>query len=308
MFHISTSAGEERIVFPGMKQLAELISQAVDAQIWQDDGAVKLYLYCLSRASHNVFKWRGLSLQPGDMPLSGRHAAEALIWSRNKLDRKLQTLVATGLITVRTVSHMGTLVHIVHWPDTADTDSDWLHGGATNEATTAEGGSMVEPQTEPGTKTTWPHDGATTQKAGSTMEPDWPHGEASKRAGGSTMEPNPIEKNSTASLSGSEPQGFTDVWIAYPANRRTLRREAARLVAKALDEGASVPETDGMAQEGATIDSILAALEAEKQSYSWREENGRFIPGIVKWLEKETWRSFVQQAETVEEDEEWTSF
>ena len=54
--------------------------------------------------------------------------------------------------------------------------------------------------------------------------------------------------------------------------------------------------------------SILAALEAEKQSYSWREENGRFIPGIVKWLEKETWRSFVQQAETVEEDEEWTSF
>ena len=109
------------------------------------------------------------------------------------------------------------------------------------------------------------------------------------------MEPNPIEKNSTASLSASEPQGFTDVWIAYPANRRTLRKEAARLVAKALDEGA-------------TIDSILAALEAEKQSYSWREENGRFIPGIVKWLEKETWRSFVQQAETVEEDEEWTSF
>ena len=166
-----------------MKQLAELISQAVDAQIWQDDGAVKLYLYCLSRASHNVFKWRGLSLQPGDMPLSGRHAAEALIWSRNKLDRKLQTLVAAGLIAVRNVSRMGTLVHIVHWPDAANAGSEWLHGEATNEATTAGGGSMVEPQTEPGTKATWPHDGATTQKGGSTMEPDWPHGEASKRAG-----------------------------------------------------------------------------------------------------------------------------
>ena len=132
-----------------MKQLAELISQAVAAQIWQDDGAVKLYLYCLSRASHNVFKWRGLSLQPGDMPLSGRHAAEALIWSRNKLDRKLQALVASGLITVRNVSHMGTLVHIVHWPDAVDAGSEWLHGEATNEATTAGGGSMVEPQTEP---------------------------------------------------------------------------------------------------------------------------------------------------------------
>lgn len=278
-----------------MKQIAELISQAVAAQIWQDDGAVKLYLYCLSRASHNVFKWRGLSLQPGDMPFSGRHAAEALIWSRNKLDRKLQALIAAGLITVRSVSHTGTLLHIVHWTDTIDTTSDWLHGGATNEASTPEGGSMVEPQTEPAAKADWPHDGATVQKTGSTMEPHWPHGEARKSYGGSTMEPNPIEKNSTASLSTSEPKGFTDVWIAYPANRRNLRREASQLVAKALDEGA-------------TIDSILSALEAEKQSYTWQEENGRFIPGIVKWLEKETWRSFVQEAKPDEEDEEWTSW
>lgn len=282
-------------MLPGMEHFMGLISQAMEAQIWQDDGAVKLYLYCLSRASHNVFKWRGLSLQPGDMPLSGRHAAEALIWSRNKLDRKLQALIAAGLITVRSVSHMGTMVHIVHWPDTGDTTSDWLHGGATNEARTDEGGSMMEPQTEPETKTAWPHDEATAQKAGSTMEPDRLHGEARKPAGGSTMEPNPIEKKSMASLSPSEPQGFTDVWIAYPANRRNQRREAARLVAKALDEGA-------------TIESILAALEAEKQSYAWSEENGRFIPGIVKWLEKETWRSYEQQAETVEEDEEWTSW
>ena len=150
-------------MLPGMEHFMGLISQAMEAQIWQDDGAVKLYLYCLSRASHNVFKWRGLSLQPGDMPLSGRHAAEALIWSRNKLDRKLQALIAAGLITVRSVSHMGTMVHIVHWPDAGDTTSDWLHGGATNEATTTEGGSTVEPQTEPETNDQ-PHDEATAQK------------------------------------------------------------------------------------------------------------------------------------------------
>ena len=57
-----------------------------------------------------------------------------------------------------------------------------------------------------------------------------------------------------------------------------------------------------------TVASNLSALEAEKQSDDWLKENGRFVPGIVKWLEKENWRSFVQQAETVEEDEEWTSF
>ena len=139
LFGTGTFAGEERIVFPGMKQLAELISQAVAAQIWQDDGAVKLYLYCLSLASHNVFKWRGFSLQPGDMPFSGRHAAEALIWSRNKLDRKLQALISAGLITVRSVSHAGTLLHIVHWMDTIDASSDWLHGGATNGASSKMG-------------------------------------------------------------------------------------------------------------------------------------------------------------------------
>lgn len=282
-------------MLPGMEHLIGFVSQAMEAQIWQDDGAVKLYLYCLSRASHNVFKWRGLSMQPGDMPLSGRHAAEALIWSRNKLDRKLQALIAAGLITVRSVSHMGTMVHIVHWPADGDTASDWLHDGATNEARTAEGGSTVEPQTEPETKATWPHDEATIQEAGSTVEPDRLHGKARKPAGGSTMEPNPIEKKSTSSLPLSEPNGFTSVWIAYPSMRRTQRKEAALLVAKALEDGA-------------TIEAILTALEAEKQSDDWHKENGRFVPGIVKWLEKETWRGFVQQAETVEEDEEWTSW
>ena len=278
-----------------MKEFSELISRAIQARIWQDDGAVKLYLYCLSRASHNVFKWHGLSVQPGDMPLSERHAAEAMIWSRNKLDRKLQALEAAGLITVRSVSRTGTMVHIVHWPVAAGTPSDWLQNEARNKTSSSESGSMVKPETGLRAKTAWPHGEATSQKTGSTMKPDWPHDEARTCQTGSTMEPNPIEKNSTAYQAASEPQGFTDVWIAYPANRRNQRSEAARLVGKALENGA-------------TVDSILSALEAEKLSEDWREENGRFVPGIVKWLEKETWRSFVQQAEPDEEDEEWTSW
>ena len=108
------------------------------------------------------------------------------------------------------------------------------------------------------------------------------------------MEPNPIEKKSTSSLLTTEPEGFTKVWIAYPSSRRTQRREAALLVAKALDDGA-------------TIETILAALEAEKQSEDWHKENGRFVPGIVKWLEKENWRSFVQQAEQKEDRNHWTT-
>jgi len=116
-------------MLPGMEHLIGFVSQAMEAQIWQDDGAVKLYLYCLSRASHNVFKWHGLSVQPGDMPLSERHAAEALSWSRNKLDRKLKALEISGLITVHSVTRMGTMVHVVRWPNLS-----WLHDGATNGA------------------------------------------------------------------------------------------------------------------------------------------------------------------------------
>ena len=281
-------------MFPGMKQFADLISQAMEARIWQDDGAVKLYLYCLSRASHNAFKWHGLPVQPGDLPLSERHTAGALIWSRNKLDRKLSVLEEAGLITVRSLSRTGTMVHIVHWPEAVEAVSVWLQDEATNEASLAGDGSMVRPETVPGTRPAQDDD-EDRHKSGFITEPDRPHSEAIKHAAGSTMEPNPIKKNSTASFSVSEPQGFTRVWIAYPAHRRNQRREAAWLVAKALEDGA-------------TIESILSALETEKQSDAWREESGRFVPGMVKWLEKETWRSFIQQAEPVEEEERWTSW
>ena len=289
---------------PGMDYLTELISQAMETQIWQDDGAVKLYLYCLSRASHNVFKWRGISVQPGDLPLSERHAAGAMMWSRNKLDRKLRVLEEAGLITVLSATSKGTMIHIVHWTKVSAPGLLRLHdeagNGAGNEAAANESGSITKPQTDPATKpdvrTDRPQDGAGLQRPGTMPEPDWFHGEAGNGSNGSKMEPNPIEKKSISSLPASEPDGFTSVWIAYPSTRRTQRREAALLVSKALEDGA-------------TIEAILSALEAEKQSDDWQRENGRFIPGIVKWLEKENWRSFLQhQGESDEEEEQWTSW
>ena len=87
-----------------------------------------------------------------------------------------------------------------------------------------------------------------------------------------------------------EPAGFQSFWIAYPLSRRNQRAEAAALVRQAY-------------RDGATIDSLMAALEADKNSEGWQQENGRFIPGIVKWLQKEAWRGFVQASE--EDEEEW---
>lgn len=167
-----------------IKCLAELISQAMKMPIWQDDGVFKLYLYCLSRASHNTYQWHETLVQPGDLPLSERHAAAALHWSRNKLDRKMKYLRETGLITIRSLAGRGTMLHMLHWPQ--------------NETT------------------------------------------------------------------------ISSACFQNEASSRTQRREAARLVCKAL-------------AEGATIQAILDALETDKRSASWRQEEGRFIPGIVKW-------------------------
>ena len=116
---------------------------------------------------------------------------------------------------------------------------------------------------------------------------------------GSKIVRNPIEDNDTSTntlsstaASQMEPAGFQSFWIAYPLSRRNQRAEAAALVRQAY-------------RDGATIDSLMAALEADKNSEGWQLENGRFIPGIVKWLQKEAWRGFVEKHE--EDDPPWTS-
>lgn len=50
-------------------------SSLIESPIWPDDGLFKLYHYCLYKASRNVYLWRGIQIQPGEFPMSYRHAA-----------------------------------------------------------------------------------------------------------------------------------------------------------------------------------------------------------------------------------------
>lgn len=61
--------------------------------------------------------------------------------------------------------------------------------------------------------------------------------------------------------------------------------------------------------EGATIGSILAALEEAKQSMDWQNNDGQYIPGIVKWLQREAWRRYLpeDQPDDDEGDKPWVS-
>ena len=62
--------------------------------------------------------------------------------------------------------------------------------------------------------------------------------------------------------------------------------------------------------DGATVDSILAALAAEKTTLDWMTANGQYVPGIVKWLEREPWRNYVADTvstEAIEDKNHWVS-
>ena len=104
------------------KLYAELFSDLKEKpEIWSDDGLMKLYIYCVANASHNQYRWRGIQLQPGDLPLSERKTAEALEWSRDKVRRKIRALAELGIIRVESAPHVGTMLHInIAFPLTSD--------------------------------------------------------------------------------------------------------------------------------------------------------------------------------------------
>ena len=281
-----------------VKNLAEYINQTTKGPFWLDDGLFKLYCYCLTHASRNTYPWKGILIRPGDMPLSTRHVAAALGWSRCKLDHKLKQMKETGRISIEAHSGRGTLLHIVDWPQNQATEERWPE----NKTTSGVNGIEIMPPLHQNqatgqypTECRWHGDQATNPAPCREIRPLWQQNQATDQAGGLIIRPNPNRKdNHTSSSYGCqmEPIGFQEFWTSYPLSRRYQRREAAALFAQAY-------------QDGATLDSLMAALEADKNSEDWQQENGRFIPGIVKWLQKEAWRGFVEKHE--EDDPPWTS-
>lgn len=260
----------------------------LNSPIWLEDALFKLYHYCLYKASWNTFDWHGFQINPGEFPMSLRHAEEELRWSRNKLLRRLAVLERLGYICTKKTAE-GTLVWVNRCPD-ANSIINSQHtenraGGSMEGAPEwfqkrTTGGSAMEPQRS--------RNGTT---GGSAMEPQRSH---NGTTGGSMMEPYQEEyKNNTYSTVASDPDGFSAVWCAYPEDRRTDRAEAVRQYRLAISLGA-------------TPQAIMDALNAAKCSEAWRQDSGRFIPGISKWLQKETWRDYVTTAED-EEEELWVS-
>ena len=242
----------------------------IGSPVWHDDGVLKLYLYCCCKASHNETIWRGIALHSGELPLSERNAADELEWSRSKFLRKLEQLKGTGLISVQ-ASEAGTMIRFNHWQEACGLK-------------TIPGGIETRPC---GTETRPPEDKRYQNETASGPE---------MIPGGLKTRPNQYISNNNklnTHTQQEEPEGFSKLWLAYPASRRTCKAEAIVLFQKAVSDGA-------------TIEAMISALDADKNSYSWLKEDGRYIPGIVKWLQKETWRDYLVTM-PAKESKKWIS-
>ena len=79
---------------------------------------------------------------------------------------------------------------------------------------------------------------------------------------------------------GDEKAPFEIFWDAYPKKKGK---------AKAMDAFAkAIKKTD--------LDTMLAAIEAQKLSHDWQKENGQFIPYPSSWLNGCRWEDEVTQA------------
>jgi hypothetical protein len=69
---------------------------------------------------------------------------------------------------------------------------------------------------------------------------------------------------------------FEIFWASYPAHRQTGRKSA-------------YSEWRKLKPDREMLDRMLSALDRQKESSDWIKEDGRYVPGIRKWLEDRYW-------------------
>lgn len=254
----------------------------MQTQLWENDALFKLYHFLLYRLNHADTVWQGIVLHANEVLISRQTASEQLHWSIHKYQRHLKALQELNVVAIRS-SGKGTIITVMQF-DTFTECSQRIHdvqgrqNAANAEAIAAPMKGCHSPSTEAGAA---PKRGCRSPEIGATATPV-----IEEYKDRETL-------SSGARLYSSEPEGFEQLWLAYPIERRTRRAEAAEIFRAAL-------------VQGATVQAILDSLEEAKRSFNWRKENGRYIPSLVTWLHKETWRDCITPKES-EDSEEWTT-
>lgn len=103
----------------------------------------------------------------------------------------------------------------------------------------------------------------------------------------------PVIQSNTKSESLSESNSARDgafdrFWSVYP---KKVGKEAAR---------------KSFAKVKAPVDTLIAAVEAQKQSTQWTKDNGQYIPNPATWLNQGRWEDVLEAPVTVDADIGWT--
>lgn len=257
----------------------------METPIWANDAVFKLYHYLLYRAAHENTVWQGIPLRKNELVISRQTASAQLHWSIHKYQRQLRTLQELGIVTARSSSR-GTIITILDDGSAAagDQTAPMNDTGIVTTQEQAEGSS--------GTEAFWPP-GRHGSFAGAVTSPfpgcSGPPAGAAEAPVKEYRERNTMHTRSALQMG---PEGFDKLWLAYPVEKRTQREKAAEIFQAAL-------------AQGATIRAFLDALEDSKRSPGWLSHGGRYVPGIVNWLQREAWRDYVKNGER-EAEEEWT--
>jgi hypothetical protein len=120
---------------------------------------------------------------------------------------------------------------------------------------------------------------------GGTGETDETAGNGEKRPKKKSREEGDIKPKPTSSAAAAGEGGkkpFDQFWDAYPKRVAKIAAQKAWVKLK--------PDAELVAM-------ILAAIEAQKEGWHWRHENGRFIPNPASWLNAGCWLDEVRPYE-----------
>ena len=103
---------------------------------------------------------------------------------------------AQGMVTIRSIPNVGTMLHVVNWPDTAGVENGpeagaaWLHDGASAEAWDVQDctGSPWD------ASQAWYQDSTSYQDTGIAVTPTDPQNQTSFGQTGTLARPNPYKK------------------------------------------------------------------------------------------------------------------
>lgn len=90
------------------------------------------------------------------------------------------------------------------------------------------------------------------------------------------------ESESTHSVNADIDERFTQFWQAYP--RKTAKLDALKAWRK-------------LEPDAYLLDEILAAVERDKQSEQWKQDNGQFIPYPATWINQRRWEDEPMQSQ-----------